>query len=280
METAFAHRSWSITTPAGRPWCHVIYLLHGTATYSDDGGAVTELTAPFMLWLPRQAQGEFRLAAGGDGAMASVADDLVGRVIEDNPVAAHLRPLLERPLVTPPDRIAPHLTELTTHFAALVRESREQQPGASAIMALHLGLILLHLWRASETNSPSGRKSSGTTVQRFRQLVELHYRENLRIDDFAHLLGVTRAHLHGACLRSTGRTPLELVHDRLIEDAMARLEQTSLSVEQVGYSLGFLDAGYFNRFFKRQTGKSPGAYRRDAEIAGPPRELPSFAAWP
>ena len=74
METAFAHRSWSITTPAGRPRCHVIYLLHGTATYSDDSGAVTELTAPFMLWLPRQAQGEFRLAAGGDGAMASIAD--------------------------------------------------------------------------------------------------------------------------------------------------------------------------------------------------------------
>ena len=119
-----------------------------------------------------------------------------------------------------------------------------------------------------------------TVVQRFRQMVELHYRENLGIDAFARALGVTRAHLHEACLRGTGRTPLKLLHERLIEEARLRLEQTQMPVEQVGYSLGFRDAGYFNRFFKRLTGHAPGAHRLAAAAARPSNEPPSFAAWP
>jgi len=158
----------------------------------------------------------------------------------------------------------------------------EAEPGGSVVMGLHLGLVLLHLWRASglDTTTTALRGTGTTTVQRFRQLTELHYRENLSIDEFARMLGVTRAHLHDACLRSTGRTPLAIVHDRLIAEARLRLEQTQLPVEQVGYGLGFRDPGYFNRFFKRLTGQSPGAYRQSAGATRPPSEPASFAAWP
>jgi AraC family transcriptional activator of pobA len=116
-------------------------------------------------------------------------------------------------------------------------------------------------------------------VQRFRQLVELHYRESLGVEAFAGLLGVTRAHLHDACLRDAGRTPLALIHDRLITEAKLRLEQTELLVEQVAYGLGFREAAYFNRFFRRMTGQSPGAYRRTRRAARHPSPA-SFAAWP
>jgi AraC family transcriptional regulator, transcriptional activator of pobA len=80
-------------------------------------------------------------------------------------------------------------------------------------------------------------------------------------------------------MRSVGATPLSLVHERLIEEACQRLEQTELSIEQIGYSLGFRDPGYFNRFFKRRRGLAPGAYRKTARV-GPAGEAPSFAAWP
>jgi AraC family transcriptional activator of pobA len=86
----------------------------------------------------------------------------------------------------------------------------------------------------------------------------------LAVDEFARLLGLTRAHLRDACLRGMGTTPLGVIHARLMEEACLRLEQTELSIEQIGYSLGFRDPGYFNRFFKRQAGLSPGAYRKAA----------------
>jgi AraC family transcriptional activator of pobA len=147
------------------------------------------------------------------------------------------------------------------------------------MMGHHLGSLLLHLWRASGSD-PTVRGTGTTTVQRFRQLIELHYRDNLSIEAFAKLLGVTRAHLHQACGRSARCTPLKLVHDRLVEEARLRLESTEFPVEQIAYGLGFRDPGYFNRFFKRLTGVAPGAYRQTIAAARSTVDAPSFAAWP
>jgi AraC family transcriptional regulator, transcriptional activator of pobA len=219
--------------------------------------------------------------AGGDGFTLSVAEDFVWRVASDSSVAPHLRPLFDTTVIASGDKIAPHVPELRVSFQAMVQEAREPEFGSDAICAAHLTLLLLRLWRAADVSVPmAARGTASSTAQRFRQLVELHFRENMRISDYAEKLGVTRAHLHEACLRATKRTPLAIIHDRLIEEAQVRLEQTELPVEQVGYSLGFRDPAYFNRFFKRQTGRTPAAFR--AASVGAPREATasSFAAWP
>jgi AraC family transcriptional regulator, transcriptional activator of pobA len=278
MEAAFVRRTWSIAGgPASRG--HLFFAARGRGAFVGRDEAGVELKAPFILWLPRLSRGEFRLEAGGEGIALSILEDFVGRTVGDSGLAAHLRPLLARTAVATAERIAPRLAELETSFAALVRESRDSQPGASVMLGLHLGIVLVGLWRASGLDVLSDLKGAGAgTAQRFRQLVELHYREGLSIDEFARLLRVTRAHLHDACARSLGATPLGLIHARLVEEACRRLEQTQLSVEQIGYGLGFRDPGYFNRFFKRQRGLSPGAYRNARARAAD--ETPSFAAWP
>ena len=111
-------------------------------------------------------------------------------------------------------------------------------------------------------------------------MIELHYRQNLSVEAFARLLDVTRPHLHDTCLHGTGRTPLALIHDRVINEAKLMLEQTELLVEQVAYGLGFREPEYFNRFFKRMTGQPPGAYRRTCRSARSAVASNSFAAWP
>jgi AraC family transcriptional regulator, transcriptional activator of pobA len=279
LEAALARRTWSIASLEGESRCQAFLILHGEGTFAGVDGTSVELAAPFMLWLPRLTRGEFRLSAGSDGVVASIAENFMLRTVGDSPVAAHLRPLLNRTTVAPHDKIAANLAEIEIAFAALVRESREQKPGASAMMGHHLGSLLLHLWRASGSNSPV-RGTGTTTVQRFRQLIELHYRDNLSIEGFAKLLGVTRAHLHNACGRSARCTPLKLVHDRVLEEARLRLENTEFPIEQIAYGLGFRDPGYFNRFFKRLTGVAPGAYRQTVAAARSTVDTPSFAAWP
>ena len=67
----------------------------------------------------------------------------------------------------------------------------------------------------------------------------------------------------------------------MLREALIRLRETDLSVEQVGYGLGFRDPGCFNRFFKRLTGQPPGFCRRDHRPARrTPATPPSYAAWP
>jgi AraC family transcriptional activator of pobA len=47
----------------------------------------------------------------------------------------------------------------------------------------------------------------------------------------------------------------------------------------VAYGLGFRDAAYFSRFFRRMSGETPGAFRKVA-AASPANAPGSFAAWP
>jgi AraC family transcriptional activator of pobA len=282
IEPGLAHRSWTVPGAAGPAVHHVFFVSQGEARLTGASGMddVT-LGGPCVVWLPRSLAAVFRLAAGSEGLSCAVAEEFAGRVAGDSPLSAHLTPLLSRVTILSGAELAPVLEEVSASFCGLLRETADQKPGATAVIAVHLNLLLLHLWRGSGlTRAPGQRGGAGSTVQRFRQLVELHYRQNLSIGAFARLLGVTRTHLHDACLRDTGSTPLALIHERIISEAKLKLEQTEPLVEQVAYSLGFREPAYFNRFFKRMTGQSPGAYRQTRRSAQMAVMAGSFAAWP
>ena len=280
IEAALADRTWSTASLDGARCFRAFFLRHGHGAFVGADGARIEAAAPQILWLPFMARGAFRLLAGSEGASIVAAEDVVWRTIGENALATQLRPLLDRTLIAPTEQVAPHLTEIEALFAALARESSDPGPGAPAMSGLYLGLLLMHLWRACGIARESDALGAGApTAQRFRQLVELHYRDNLGLDDFSRMLGVTRAHLHDACVRATGRAPQQLAHERLHAEARLRLRDTTQTIEQIAFSLGFRDAAYFNRFFSRRSGMSPGAYRKAARVARP-QEATSFSAWP
>lgn len=279
IKPALSERTWAIGAP---PHCHLFLLQSGHAILERMDQPDIEFSGPSVLFLPATFLGHLRISAGGEGYAAKVGTDLIQRAVGEPSLTVLLRPMVDRLVLAGPDMLAERLRSLSNSFTTLVEETQGHSPAADVMIGLHLAAVLLLFWRCTGIAPPAGVRPAGaTTAQRFRQLVELHYREGLRIDEFAKRLRVTRSHLHAACLRATGLTPLALLHDRLLGEACARLKQATLSVEQVGYGLGFRDPGYFNRFFKRLTGQSPGAYRRDqATIPPKAAALQSYAAWP
>ncbi len=268
---ALSSRTWSFGCRPGE--CRATLLAMGQGQITRDRQTL-EFDAPALLWLPPSTRGTIEIAAASEGWTASIDTRFVQRTASDPILAAQKQPSVKGPLMAGAAQLAGRLGALSASFEAMVEESRDMADGAAAALGLHLGLVILTLWRC---NGLQGR-SAQTTIERFTRLIELHYREHLRVHDYADRLGVSQAHLHDACLRAGGRTPLGLIHERLLEEARARLRQNECSVEQVGYFLGFRDPGYFNRFFKRLTGESPGAFQRSmGRIRQTP---PSFASWP
>jgi AraC family transcriptional activator of pobA len=280
IEPALADRTWSTQKMEGAPCFRAFFVRRGEGVLHVHDGAPLNVIAPVLVWLPFSSRAEFRLAAGGEGATFLVGAHLVARLIAESPMGAQWRGLVERPVLATEANLGARLAEIESVFVGLVRETRTPEPGAPAMIQLYIGLLLTHLWRSCKPAVDTDAFDAGApTAQRFRQLVELHYRDNLRIDDFARRMGVTRAHLHHACLRALGRPPQQFIHERLIAEARMRLRESSQSIEQIAYSLGFRDAAYFNRFFRRASEISPGAYRKASRVALP-REATSFSSWP
>jgi transcriptional regulator GlxA family with amidase domain len=61
---------------------------------------------------------------------------------------------------------------------------------------------------------------------------------------------------------ATGSTLIERVQALRIEEAKRRLENQDTPVDEISYEVGYEDASFFRRLFKRLTGMTPGQYRR------------------
>lgn len=277
FHAALAARDWIIGPREMRS--HALLLMAGHGIVRT-GGGMLDVAAPCLAWLPPETAQSIWMSAGARGHLLGVADDFVTRTIADSPHPLNLRRAADRILAISADKMDGPAEAIGHSFTAIESEVRQPQPGAFALLTAHLGLILLHLWRLSGLAANSSDQRGGSvTLQRFRQLVELHYREHWAVGVYAETLGVTADQLHESCRRGAGVGPLALLQERLMEEAKARLAQTPLPIEQIAFGLGFRDPAYFNRFFRSRAGQPPGAWRRAALLSSK-REPDSFAAWP
>ncbi|MBB3593981.1 AraC family transcriptional activator of pobA [Rhizobium sp. BK529] len=274
-------QTWSLGARGNRPFYQAFFVSRGRATLCIEGQEELELPAPAALWLPRRVSGTFVLAAGSEGAMLSAAEDFVWRTVDDSPAAAQLHDMIERIAVARGDNLRTHAGDIGRGFEVMTQETQDHLPGGAAIVGAYFSVLLLLIWRASGASVPTKTSGTGaTTLQRFRQIVELRYREQPAIAEIARAMGITYDHLHRVCIAGTGRRPMELIHERQIAEAKLRLGQSEQSVEQIGFGLGFRDPAYFSRFFKSRVGEPPGAYRRRIAAQSEKGIAPSFAAWP
>jgi transcriptional regulator GlxA family with amidase domain len=61
---------------------------------------------------------------------------------------------------------------------------------------------------------------------------------------------------------ATGVTLIAYLQNLRIEEAKRLLESSEVPVEEIGAEVGYADASFFRRLFKRLAGLTPGRYRR------------------
>ncbi|MER6988879.1 AraC family transcriptional regulator [Saccharopolyspora hirsuta] len=108
------------------------------------------------------------------------------------------------------------------------------------------------------------------TYERFRDAVELNFREVHRVEDYATMLGCSVRTLSRAAQMATGRGAREVINERRLLEARRLLRHSRWSVHAVAAHLGFTDTANFGRFFRQRTGLTPAAYRtRNDPLAFP-----------
>jgi len=91
--------------------------------------------------------------------------------------------------------------------------------------------------------------------------IQLHG-ERISLKDVARAVSLSPGHLTTVLRRKTGRTVQEWIAERRMVEARRLLVETDLSVEEVGRRVGYGDAGYFVRSFRRAHGATPLGWRR------------------
>lgn len=95
----------------------------------------------------------------------------------------------------------------------------------------------------------------------FRELIEENYQNGLSVNQYAEKLNISTKTLSAITKSIINETPLFLISERLVLEAKRLLKFTALQIGEVAYKIGFDDASYFVKFFKRKVGCSPKTYR-------------------
>ncbi|XXG10508.1 AraC family transcriptional regulator [Micromonospora sp. SH-82] len=147
-----------------------------------------------------------------------------------------------------------------------VTADRQRFPGPEAADLLRYQLAALVARLAlSSTDEPSAPGGERGTFHRLRQEVERDYRQTRRVEDYATRIGCSVRTLTRACLAVTGRSAKQVIDERVALEASRLLAATDEPIAQIGRRLGFPEPTNFGRFFTREVGRSPGAFRADRE---------------
>ena len=98
------------------------------------------------------------------------------------------------------------------------------------------------------------------TYRQFNMLVETHFKEAHNVAFYADLLNKSPKTLSNS-FSSYGKSPLRIIHDRLILEAKRQLQYTDKTVKEIAFDIGFEEASHLSRLFKKMTGDTLTDYK-------------------
>lgn len=249
--------SWRIRPHRHNDLVQLFLVLEGEGSARLDSRWHT-VTAPCLIIVPERAVHEFEWAEASDGFVLSIRTTLVTGLAQR---IESLSAVFGEAMIVELSDSSSLLGEL---FEAIHEESQEHRAFKDVSLDALVRVLAIWLTRNSCAESPAsslpGR--AGKHFSRFTKLVDLHHKSQWSVTDYASALGITPSHLNAVCQQICEKSTLEIIHDRLILAARRELAYTESNVAGVAHHLGFEDPSYFTRFFKRETGMTPGAYRR------------------
>lgn len=249
--------NWIIRPHSHADLHHIFYLQTGGGEAEADGARIV-FSAPCIVVAPAGVVHGF-----------AWKEESAGRVLTFS--ASYLRGIASRdPKIQSPFDAGMWTASARSDnwedmLSALARELSWMAPAHDLAIEFRLGAVLvqtlrLHHEASAAAHAPIGPKA--LLVARYRELVEEQFRSQPSIASLSGRLGVSVSTLRAACQECAGRSPADILHERTSLEARRLMRYSNMSVGQIAGYLGFSDPAYFSRFFSRETGASPRAFKQ------------------
>lgn len=148
------------------------------------------------------------------------------------------------------------------HDLAIHIVSRHGTPGE----ALRLSKVYLLKWHG-EGQLPyetlvRNNHHADAVVRSCEQWLQEHFRQDDALAQTTSLADIPERTLKRRFKAATGSTLIDYVQSLRVEESKRLLENSDMPVDDICYEVGYEDASFFRRVFKRRTGLPPSQYRR------------------
>ena len=153
---------------------------------------------------------------------------------------------------------------LASEYVRLMWHEVQRQPLLPETIIHLQTALLLELKRIADREESQWQKQASRqdkTFHQFLRLVNLYGLRERKIEFYADKLCVTPNHLGAVIKRASGLTIMQWLNRHAIQKAKVLLRYSDLPVWEVAERMNFANPSFFSKFFKGETGMTPGEYR-------------------
>lgn len=197
--------------------------------------------------------------------VCGVADfEIVLKALEAVSDMSHLSQIRLRPVVSLTEQQYARISRMIE----CVRQRRTEETvfGTSIVLAM-ICVLLYELMDAYVTNSPHescAMSRADSVFLRFLSLLSRDFRAQREVSYYASGLGLTPRYFATIIRDKSGISPGAWISRFVIAEAKTMLGNPDVSVKQVAAALNFPNQSFFGRYFRQNTGMSPGEYRKSS----------------
>jgi AraC-like DNA-binding protein len=137
----------------------------------------------------------------------------------------------------------------------LQKEKHTQQPAEN---------LLLNVFNTFLKNKPGSKKKTPAWARELKELIQDHIDTNLSLKELSKGLEINPSYLSREFSKYFEDLSFgEYIRKLRIEKAMDLIQSSTCSLTEIAYLTGFSDQSHFTRIFKKHTGRSPSAYKKN-----------------
>lgn len=136
-------------------------------------------------------------------------------------------------------------------------------PNAAQIRTLIHPLRHMLALLAQQEPLPGETTGTDTTYRKIVDYLSEHYNRDVGLADIAAYCGYSESHVRHLFRQYSHITIRRYLTELRIKRAKNLLANTGMSVSDIAFEVGYNDSNYFTNTFRRETGLSPRAYRKE-----------------
>jgi AraC family transcriptional activator of pobA len=147
-------------------------------------------------------------------------------------------------------------------FEEMEREYRTPAGNSAELIQGYLQVVLVKLLRHKEATNVAGLSGGHPLFRQFQQFIRsANPVSNLKVKEVADHLAISPQNLNAVCRKASGKPASELIVEQVILEAKRYLLHSDNNISEIALALNFADPSHFVKYFKKNAGETPQAFR-------------------
>lgn len=237
---------------------YVLALERGSGSHDIDFASYPVADHTVFVMRPRQVH-QLTLHAGSSGYLVGFKTEFLA-----DHTARSMQLLRKAACINYYPVGAERFSGIGTTLSRIHSEYFTKAAGYFDVIKASLSILFVELARHVESAGATAEVSyNQKRLDEFQSLLEANIATHKQVSEYAGMLNLTPYQLNAITRSLLGKTSSEVINEYILLESKRFLLGTANQVNQVAYTLGYEDPSYFIRFFRKHTGFSPEAFRRN-----------------